>query len=343
MSALQIIGGGPAGSAAAIAALREGANVELFEKSPFPRHKVCGEFLSPEIAPVLEQLGVLPAFVALAPARIARARLSIESSEKRWTLAEPAFGLSRYALDHLLLQHAATEGTIVRRQFCPEPKTSAIIAHGRRNSARAGSRLFGFKAHFTGPVNDAIELFFFGGCYVGVSAVENGRTNVCGLAPEALLLEGKFEIEPLLQRSRPLTERLAPLARAMDWLITGPLLFRDNFNAQVNPHLYPAGDALGFVDPFTGSGMLAAIATGAMAGVAVARHLSLESYLSDCRELLGRQYSMAALFRFAIASGWAGLLAPLVPGKLLFQLTRPRLHKKKPIGARRSAPIGWTA
>ncbi len=325
---LQIIGGGPAGSAAAIAALREGARVELFEKSPFPRHKVCGEFLSPEIAPVLEQLGVLPSFLALAPARIAHARLVIESSEKSWQLADPAYGLSRFALDHLLLQHAASRGAIVRREPCFEPATPAIIAHGRKSAAPAGSRIFGFKAHFTGPANKAIELFFFGGCYVGVSAVENGITNVCGLAPEALLRARNFEIEPLFRLSKPLTERLSPMARAMDWILTGPLLFRDRLRSTAVPDRYPAGDALGFVDPFTGSGMLAAIATGAMAGAAAARQSPVERYLRDCRELLGRQYAMAALFRFAIASGWAETLAPLLPGRLLFQLTRPRWHKK---------------
>ena len=43
----------PAGCCAALAAAREGADVRITERSQFPRHKVCGEFLSPEIAPVL--------------------------------------------------------------------------------------------------------------------------------------------------------------------------------------------------------------------------------------------------------------------------------------------------
>ena len=45
---LIIIGGGPAGSAAAITAARCGAKVLLLERGHFPRHKVCGEFVSAE-------------------------------------------------------------------------------------------------------------------------------------------------------------------------------------------------------------------------------------------------------------------------------------------------------
>jgi flavin-dependent dehydrogenase len=54
---IHILGGGPAGSAAALAALRQGARngVRVIEKSRLPRHKVCGEFFSPEIGPELEQ------------------------------------------------------------------------------------------------------------------------------------------------------------------------------------------------------------------------------------------------------------------------------------------------
>jgi flavin-dependent dehydrogenase len=57
-SRITVIGGGPAGCAAALAAMSEGSAVTLYEKSRFPRHKVCGEFLSPELVPALESLAV---------------------------------------------------------------------------------------------------------------------------------------------------------------------------------------------------------------------------------------------------------------------------------------------
>ena len=55
---LIIVGGGPAGCAAAITAARLGAKVLLIERGHFPRHKVCGEFVSAEsLAKVHAPLG----------------------------------------------------------------------------------------------------------------------------------------------------------------------------------------------------------------------------------------------------------------------------------------------
>ena len=110
MSAISIAGAGPAGSAAALAALSEGAQVRLFEKSQFPRHKVCGEFLSPEIQPALESLGVWSDFLKGSPASIHSVKLHFGDREKTWRLPQPAFGLSRYRLDKLLLDCAIARG-----------------------------------------------------------------------------------------------------------------------------------------------------------------------------------------------------------------------------------------
>ncbi len=69
--------------------------------------------------------------------------------------------------------------------------------------------MFGFKAHFEGPVNDAVELFFFRGCYVGVSAIENGITNICGIAPEETLRACEFHMDDFLASWPPLANRRA--------------------------------------------------------------------------------------------------------------------------------------
>ena len=53
-----IIGGGPAGSAAAITAARAGLNVLLFEKGPYGRDKVCGDGLTPRAIAALNDLGI---------------------------------------------------------------------------------------------------------------------------------------------------------------------------------------------------------------------------------------------------------------------------------------------
>jgi flavin-dependent dehydrogenase len=323
--ALSVIGGGPAGCAAALAALAEGASVTLYEKSRFPRHKVCGEFLSPEIGTVIDALNLWPAFSAARPARLARVILHIGNRRKQFSLPEPAYSLSRYAFDDLLLREAVARGAdlkVLAATFEREPQRApTIVAHGRQTRARKGQRLFGFKAHFRGPGDDAVEMFFFRGCYVGLSSVEGGAINVCGLAPEAMLRQNGFRPEPLF--SAELRARLHPLEPIFDWLLTGPLVFRDSFRD--HPGVYLAGDAMGFVDPFTGSGILAALLTGKMAGQAAARSLPLEQYTSMCRRTLARQYSVASTLRGLLGAGLAESLASLVPGAWLYRLTRPSL------------------
>jgi flavin-dependent dehydrogenase len=324
MRAVHVVGGGPAGAMAAFAALREGAAVRIFEKSAFPRHKVCGEFLSPAILPVLRRAGCEEAFFRLRPAVLRAMRLHFGARVIRHSLQEPAYGLSRYELDHLLLQHAGNAGAeVVHEQWSEARGATVVVAGGRRSSAPAGDRLFGFKAHFSGPVNDAVELYFFKNCYAGVSAIENGATNVCGLAPERTLRSFGFHPGDLLEGYAPLSERLRPLSRTMEWLVTGPLVFSERLSQPADQETYRAGDSLGFIDPFTGSGILNAMLTGELAGLAAARGVSAASYLRDCRRLLRRPFLVSSVFRAIIATGQAGLIGSLVPGRFLFYATRP--------------------
>jgi menaquinone-9 beta-reductase len=318
---ITIAGAGPAGSSAALASLEAGASVEIFDPSRFPRHKVCGEFLSPEVAELLPDLPACP--------RIYSVRLHFEKHRKQWRLTDPAYGLSRYALDQFLLNRALHRGARITRQRSVAPNPPAVIAHGRQTASIAGNRLFGFKAHFEGPADDALDLFFFRGCYVGINAVEGGLTNVCGLAPETILKQRNFDVDRIVDLSPALSERVRPLKRSWDWLITGPLIYRGGWNEQNRAGVYLAGDALSFVDPFTGSGILSAIATGKIAGESAAASLPVERHLARCRAVLTLQHRTAALFRAAIAHGVAEWLLPLLPGKALFHLTRPRISIQK--------------
>lgn len=280
--------------------------MRLFEQTAFPRHKVCGEFLSPELRPLLDELGV-----AVEGARLNRIRLHFGRSHKVWRLYEPALGLSRYLLDDTLLRRAVANGAELRQE---RAAAGDVIAAGRNSGSPARPRLFGFKAHFTGPADDALDLFFGGGFYAGVCAVERGRVNVCGLAPENLLRRHGFHPDSLVR------DWTKGLTRTMDWLFTGPLPVGSR-TAETGS--YRAGDASGFIDPFTGSGILAAVWTGMAAGRAAALGLSPQLHESACRGALLRQYRMAWLFRELLRSGVADWLAPLVPGKWLFSLTRP--------------------
>jgi flavin-dependent dehydrogenase len=317
---INILGGGPAGSAAALAALREGAPVRVIEKSRLPRHKVCGEFFSPEIEPELERLRVWDAFLAAGPARVNRTALHFGKRTKSSKLPETAFGLSRYAFDQLLLDHVRSRGADIVTEY-DDP--SQVVATGRKaKPGDRGNRLFGFKAHFEGPTDDAVELFFFDRCYVGVTSIEGGKTNVCGLAPESFLSSFGFEYDSIPLHCRALADRLEPLRRVMPWISTGPLQYGQAFD--YGGSVYPAGDALSFVDPFTGSGLLAAVRSGSMAGRAAAHHQPVDQYLRECRASLRQPFQVAGVLRKALEGGWAEKLAPLAPARLLFALTRPR-------------------
>ncbi len=55
---IAVIGGGPAGAAAAIRAARAGAKVVVFEKGAHGRDKVCGDGLTPRAVGALQELGI---------------------------------------------------------------------------------------------------------------------------------------------------------------------------------------------------------------------------------------------------------------------------------------------
>ena len=66
-----IVGGGPAGATAAILLAQTGWRVAVAEKKPFPRRKVCGEFVSGTSWPLLRELGVAESLLApTGPARV---------------------------------------------------------------------------------------------------------------------------------------------------------------------------------------------------------------------------------------------------------------------------------
>jgi hypothetical protein len=192
-----------------------------------------------------------------------------------------------------------------------------------------GRRLFGFKAHYTGPADDAIELFFFDDCYVGINCVEQGVTNVCGLGPEDFLTAFNFDSDTVVNSFAPLAHRLGPLSRKFSWLNVGPLQFGNLLGEKPEPGCYAAGDALSFVDPFTGSGLLTAVTTGYLAGQSAARGVSSNDYRLACTKVIGSPFRVSSVLRAAVRSGWAERLVPFVPGALLVKLTRPQLSTFK--------------
>jgi len=106
-----VIGGGIAGSALAAMLARSGRDVLLLEKDELPRHKLCGEFLSPESQRLLALVGCLDEVLSLMPARITHGRFfSASGRDALFGLGGEALGISRFALDEILFRHAGRCG-----------------------------------------------------------------------------------------------------------------------------------------------------------------------------------------------------------------------------------------
>jgi menaquinone-9 beta-reductase len=109
-----IIGGGPAGSTAAIYLSLAGFSTALFEMKSFPRETLCGEFLSPEMINILCELGIMEKFLQLNPNPINF--FSFYNNDERYLkvpLGFTAYGLKRGDFDLLLLNEAKRAGASV--------------------------------------------------------------------------------------------------------------------------------------------------------------------------------------------------------------------------------------
>lgn len=114
-------GGGPAGTSAAIHLAVGGWRVVLLEAKRFPRHKLCGEFVSPECLPHFRCLGVEANLRAAQPAQITetvfytrRGRdVRVPSEWFGSDINGVALGLSRSEMDAQLLERARAVGVEV--------------------------------------------------------------------------------------------------------------------------------------------------------------------------------------------------------------------------------------
>ncbi|GIP26024.1 FAD-dependent oxidoreductase [Paenibacillus sp. J23TS9] len=292
-----VIGGGLAGSSLAIRLANLGWNTVLLDRQNFPRHKACGEFLSPETKDMFRELGVNHQLEALRPGRISKTRLIFRhGGVVEADLEEPAWGLSRYAMDSIMLKAAEEAGVRVqtgtavssivsenngfrigsRHDGSSEVLHSRTVyaawgAHPRTDLIRKtqavtdkGKRAYiGLKAHFTGlKLEQTVELFFIHGGYVGISPVEYGKANVAALLPlDRIRGKGSSVSELLLSvasENRELADRLSGGVLLPDTQVSAaPVYLSTKPNAwSIIPQV---GDAGAMIPPLFGDGMSAAL------------------------------------------------------------------------------------
>ena len=325
---LIIIGGGPAGSAAAITAAREGASVLLLERGRYPRHKVCGEFVSAESLGLLSSLlaGSLESRSLLQHARrTSQGRLFIDGSVLAVAIDPPAASIARFDLDTALWQAATRDGVDTRQQemvksidgsgpFAVATSSgvwearSVINASGRwsnlstKNGADGtGEKWIGLKAHFLeAKPAPSVDLYFFEGGYCGVQPVNlrdethsDERLSVCTMvrADVAGSLAEVFRCHPeLSQRSQAWQPLSEPVA-------TSPLIFRTP--EPVSNGVLVAGDAAGFVDPFVGDGISLALRSGSLAAESLQPFLLGKTTRAEATEQYREAYQehLAPVFR----------------------------------------------
>jgi flavin-dependent dehydrogenase len=283
-----IVGAGPAGSTLAALLAGRGVSVALADRDRFPRDKLCGEFLSYDAMPVIERFGI---DLTAAPT-IDRCRVVGRRRDYAFHFPHPARGVSRLFLDELLIRHAAAAGAQTL-EACTVSSVSrdgiqtdggeirarvVVGAWGRwgRFDSQLGRafirdrahRNFGFKRHYWAGYGrrpaggGVIELYSFARGYLGVSEIEGGMTNICGLVHADRLLGHKGRWEGFvdeIRREEPQLDRLyAGYEPAQDgFLSSEPVIFRAR--SAVDHGIFMIGDASGVIDPLTGSGMAMAI------------------------------------------------------------------------------------
>ncbi|MFD2826552.1 NAD(P)/FAD-dependent oxidoreductase [Leeuwenhoekiella polynyae] len=284
---IAILGGGLAGLTAAIHLKKAKYDVQVFEKERYPKHKVCGEYLSNEIIPYWQKLGVDPFNWG-----------AVEISELHFTTSEGkniktalplgGFGISRYMLDSKMAEVAQEAGCkfifktvesvvldetfTIKTQDNSQYKADLVIgSFGKRSNLDISlSRKFmkqkspwlGVKMHYKAKVNSqTVQLHNFEGGYCGISQVEDNSVNVCYLTHmDAFKKWGNLNnFQNQVLRQNPYLDAFFSEATP---LFEKPLsISQVSFQQKqlVENHVLMCGDSAGLIHPLCGNGMAMAV------------------------------------------------------------------------------------
>jgi len=330
---ITIVGGGLAGLTLGVGLRQHGVLVTIFEAGNYPRHRVCGEFVSGNGQAVLARLGLLARFEQAGAIR-ARTVMFVRGSNRSPVrqLAAPALCLSRHAMDALLaesFQQLGGELLVNTRWTAGETREGVVHAAGRRaQSAEINPRWFGVKAHVSrsSSVNleADLEMHLSPNGYIGVNRINGGEINVCGLfrAREGNRQPGSKPDWLRGETGSLLRERLGAAEFESD-------SFCSVAGLQLKPQRAAAkkecciGDTLTMTPPATGNGMSMAFESAEMAVEPLAAYSQGKLNWTQARQQIARRCDAAFSRRLA----WARLLqwmmiSPALQGRLGAMLLR---------------------
>ncbi len=329
-----IIGGGLAGCSLAIQLATRGYRIILFEKQTYPAHKLCGEFLSVEVQAMFQQLHVLDAVMEAGAHPITKTRVTSPSGQAfEAHLPGTALGLSRFRLDQLLAEKAASQGVLVRdgslvsevggsyahgfsihtkKEHCQAKlvlgawgKRGVLDRKLARPFMQKASPVAAFKAHFRGvAIPNYIELHAFAGGYCGLSHVEDGVVNACWITTvDALKASGGSPtgmMEGVMASNPELKARFEKMHNVMGgFKAVGQVTFAQK--GLFDGNVMMVGDTTGMIAPLCGDGMAMALTGADLAAPLVSKYL--DDMLSA--EAMKRAYQRAwtRTFRWRLRLG----------------------------------------
>ncbi|MCO4743144.1 MAG: NAD(P)/FAD-dependent oxidoreductase [Proteobacteria bacterium] len=280
---LAVIGGGPAGLCAALAASRMGLSVRVYEPRQAPIDKACGEGLMPAGVAAIRALGV-----ELDGYPFVGVRYVQGSASAVGTFATgPGLGIRRTRLHAALHQSCVDAGVhFVDRAvhtldvdgdsvpFTEGPARYVAVADGLSSPLRRSLELelptpwperMGLRQHFaTAPWTDHVEVHWSARCEAYVTPVADDEVGVALLVAKADLPSGNTQqrFDTLLQDFPKLAARLGDSRSS----VRGAGPFARNTRSRTRGRALLIGDAAGYLDPLTGEGLrLAAECAGPLA------------------------------------------------------------------------------
>jgi menaquinone-9 beta-reductase len=267
---ITIVGGGIAGLTLGIGLRQRGVPVTIFEAGKYPRHRVCGEFISGSGERVIERLNLRKLFVEAGSVSARTARFfSKQTPAPVRSLPVPALCLSRFKMDALLAETFRKLGGVLRdgERYRSESVTQIVRASGRRiDSTENSSKWFGLKAHVRGVELSAdLEMHLTRNGYVGLCKLRDGIVNVCGLFWRNQNQNEAHGFELLRgEQGSFLRQRLehAAFDESSFCAVAGLSLKPQRASVQRECHI---GDAISMIAPMTGNGMSMAFESAELA------------------------------------------------------------------------------